>query len=297
MKPSSLLHAIGRPIAFNPGLVPILGSVNSVLFFGQIYFWMSHTNNPLGVYKSADEIESETGLSYREQATARAKLVELGVLVETHKRLEHRIYFRVDTDVLDALLAEYVSRISRNDKSAFRGTTKAQSVETTKAQSDIQRLPETTAETTAEAGASAPATATATAENPEAYLSRITREESVRQPVTMSPDWKPGEQFKALMMRAGVRPDALTDALLAKFQIHHNGESKPQNRWESMLVMWCKRERSETSRLAPGNNPDFDYPLHVSTPRSESALSKDELRKNYDSLRQICGGDELGAFR
>lgn len=86
--------------------------------------------------------------------------------------------------------------------------------------------------------ASAPTAAPAKQEKPEACLERITR-----QPVTMSPDWKPGEQFKALMMRAGVRPDTLTDEMLAKFQIHYNGESKPQNKWESALVAWCRRER------------------------------------------------------
>lgn len=298
MSLSYLLQSVGRPIAYHPGLVPILGSVNAVILFGQIFYWQDKTNSPLGVYKSTEEIEEETGLSYREQTTARSKLVDAGVLIETNKRLEHRIYFKIDMARLDALLANCGKRISRNDKSAFRETTKAHFVETTKAHFDIHRLPETTAETTAaEAGASAPAAAPDQQETPESYMDRITRQESVRKPVTMTPDWKPGEQFKALMMRAGVRPDALTDALLAKFQIHHNGDSKPQNRWESLFVTWCKRERSETSQLAPENNPDFDYPLHVSTPRSESALSKDELRKNYDSLRQVCGSDELGAFR
>ena len=142
-------------------------------------------------------------------------------------------------------------------------------------------------------GSSAPA---AKQEKPEAYHERITRQENARQPVTMSPDWKPGEQFKALMMLAGIRPDALTDALLAKFQIHHNGESKAQNKWESRLVTWCKRERPETNQLAPENNPDFDYPLHVSQPRSESAVSPEKARMYIDGLLSQLGGDEE-AFR
>lgn len=288
MKPSSLIHAIGRPIAFNPGLVPILGSVNAVLFFGQIYFWMNHTQNPLGVYKSAEEIENETGLSYREQSTARAKLVEIGVLIETHKRLEHRIYFSIDVVMLDALLANHINRISRNDKSAVRETTKAQSVETTKAQFDIQRLPESTSETTAEkASASAPA-----AEPADAYLKRLTTESNARQPVMMTIDWKPSEQFKTLMMRAGLKPDTMTDAILAKFQIHYNGESKPQNKWESALVTWCKREKPEPAIIPPEQNPDFDYPLHVSGQKSESAADPEESRRHLDNLRGILGSRE-----
>lgn len=248
MSLSYLLQSIGRPIAYHPGLVPILGSVNAVILFGQIFYWQDKTNNPLGVYKSTDEIEEETGLSYREQTTARAKLVDAGVLIETNKRLEHRIYFKIDTDRLDALLANCEKRISRNDKSAFRETTKAHFDETTKAHFDIHRLPETTAETTAGIAAAPDA------ESSEAYLKRITRQDNARQQVIMTTDWQPSEQFKALMMRAGIRPDALTDEILAKFQIFHNGESKQQNRWESALVMWCRREQYPSTNR-PSNAP------------------------------------------
>lgn len=74
MSKSQLLHAIGSPIAFHPGLVPVLGSVNAVLFFGQIFYWQDNTDCPFGVYKSSEEIQQETGLTYREQANAREKL-------------------------------------------------------------------------------------------------------------------------------------------------------------------------------------------------------------------------------
>ena len=233
---STLLHSIGRPIAFHPGLVPILGSVNAVLFFGQIFYWQDKTDSQIGVYKSSDEIQQETGLTYREQTNAREKLRDCGVLIETEKRLEHRIYFRIDMGVLDALLANCEKRNPRNDKSAFRETTKAQSVETTKAQSVIQRLPETTTETTA-VGDSRPA-----AED-QAYLDRVTKHERANQHVTMTTDWQPGDQFPALMLRAGMKADVLTDEILAKFVIHHNGTSKPQGIWESLLVTWIKREQ------------------------------------------------------
>jgi hypothetical protein len=234
---AALLHAIGRPIAFHPGLVPVLGSVNAVLFFGQIFYWQDKTDCQIGVYKSSEEIQQETGLTYREQANAREKLRDCGVLIETEKRLEHRIYFRINFDALDALLANCEKRIPRNDKSAFRETTKAQSVETTKAQSVIQRLPETTSETTA--------VGVRPAADP---LEQYTRHERANQSVTMTTDWKPGEQFPALLMRAGIPAERFTDEVLAKFQIHHNGTSNQQNKWESALVTWCKREQPETPK-------------------------------------------------
>lgn len=130
------------------------------------------------------------------------------------------------------------------------------------------------------------------AEPADAYLKRITTDSNARQPVTMTLDWKPSEQFKTLMMRAGLKPDTLTDAILAKFQIHYNGESKPQNKWESALVTWCKREKPEPAIIHPEQNPDFDYPLHVSGPKSESAADPEEARRHLDNLRGILGSRE-----
>ncbi len=180
-------------------------------------------------------------MTYREQANAREKLRDCGVLIETEKRLEHRIYFRINFDALDALLANCEKRIPRNDKSAFRETTKAQSVETTKAQSVIQRLPETTSETTA--------VGVRPAADP---LEQYTRHERANQSVTMTTDWKPGEQFPALLMRAGIPAERFTDEVLAKFQIHHNGTSNQQNIWESLLVNWIKREQpGKTASIVP----------------------------------------------
>ena len=101
------------------------------------------------------------------------------------------------------------------------------------------------------------------------YIDRITKHERANQSVTMTTDWKPGEQFPALMMRAGVPADRLTDELLAKFVIHHNGTSKPNNKWESALVMWCKTEYASpcpprTAQSGPYGRyveQPMDYPL------------------------------------
>lgn len=133
MKASERLFDFGRPVAFYPGLVKYLGSVNAVLFFCQIFYWLDKAESDLGVYKTVEEIEEETGMTYREQVTARRHLVERGVLVETHKRLEHRIYYKIDIEKLDALLesADFQERNSRTAESAIREEAKAQSVNRT----------------------------------------------------------------------------------------------------------------------------------------------------------------------
>lgn len=129
-----------------------------------------------------------------------------------------------------------------------------------------------------EAGASAPAAAPVEHEKPEAYIDRITRQDIASHQVTMSPDWKPGSQFPALMLRAGLTADRFTDEILAKFQIYHNGTSRPQNKWEAALVTWCKRENTEKPKplAAPPVEKKTEYwgrdPKRMMTPSELATL-------------------------
>lgn len=119
VRPSDLLLDFGRPVAYYPGLVKRFGSVNAVIFFSQIFYWQDKTESELGVYKSSEDITAETGLSYREQLTARKHLVKRGILDETEKRLEHKIYYRIDCDKLDEIMSQPIENVP-NAQSAIR---------------------------------------------------------------------------------------------------------------------------------------------------------------------------------
>ena len=107
MRPSESLKVAGRPIAYYPKLAKPLGGVNAAILFGHFFYWHDKTENPLGVYRTAEEIEDETGLSVQEQRTARSKLRERGVLIETEKRIEHRIYYKLDLNAFDDLMLQH----------------------------------------------------------------------------------------------------------------------------------------------------------------------------------------------
>jgi hypothetical protein len=109
MSPSETLKLLGRPIAYHPRLARLLGSVNAAILFGQLVYWSDKTEHELGIYKTAAQIEDETGLSAKEQETARKKLKAHGVLHETHKRLEHRLYFRIDFAAYDELVCKHLA--------------------------------------------------------------------------------------------------------------------------------------------------------------------------------------------
>lgn len=107
MRPSESLRVAGRPIAYYPKLAKPLGSVNASILFSHFFYWHDKTQHELGIYRTAEEIELETGLTVQEQRTARDKLKKRGVLIETEKRIEHRIYYKLDLDAFDELMLQH----------------------------------------------------------------------------------------------------------------------------------------------------------------------------------------------
>ncbi|MCU0108160.1 DNA replication protein, partial [Pasteurella caecimuris] len=65
MKASESLRLIGQPIAYYKGLTKVLGGATATILFSQLYYWSDKTDNPLGVYKTLDELMDETGLTER----------------------------------------------------------------------------------------------------------------------------------------------------------------------------------------------------------------------------------------
>jgi hypothetical protein len=70
-----------RVVGYSPDLARAVGGATIGLFLSQLLFLSDKGANPEGwVYKSEAEMGKETGLSKREQQTARRKLLSLGVI-------------------------------------------------------------------------------------------------------------------------------------------------------------------------------------------------------------------------
>ena len=95
------LKKIGQAVAYYPNLTKKLGNVNASILLSQFIYWHDKTEHPLGVYKTQDEIKAETGLSRKEQETGRKVLRELGLITETYKRTEHKLYFLFHPEAFD----------------------------------------------------------------------------------------------------------------------------------------------------------------------------------------------------
>lgn len=117
------IAALGKPIVIHTNITRFLGSMTASALLSYIMYWSERTDRRLGFYRSLDEMMAETALSQHELRSARKRLTELGLISETYKRLEHRLYFRFNADVFDrwfeACLSEQAQDFAKNADDGF----------------------------------------------------------------------------------------------------------------------------------------------------------------------------------
>jgi hypothetical protein len=106
MARAPLYQLPGRPLAYFPAIVPHVGSVNAAIVLCQLIYWTPRAKDEEGwIYKTQLELMQETGLSRREQRSARTELKRRGLLEERYERLDHQLYFKINVEVYNALIA------------------------------------------------------------------------------------------------------------------------------------------------------------------------------------------------
>ena len=105
-----------RPIAFNRHYVSLGCGINGALMLSQMVYWSKRTKDKNGYfYKTQDDWEQETGLTRREQETARKRLRELGFVSEHKHGVPCKVHFRVEYNNLYMALV----RFSQNSQSSM----------------------------------------------------------------------------------------------------------------------------------------------------------------------------------
>jgi hypothetical protein len=83
-------------VGYSPDLARIVGGATIGLFLSQLLFLSDKGANPEGwIYKSEQEMGKETGLTKREQQTARRKLLSLGVIAIMRGGWKNTYHFKV----------------------------------------------------------------------------------------------------------------------------------------------------------------------------------------------------------
>jgi hypothetical protein len=95
-----------RVVGYSPDLARIVGGATIGLFLSQLLFLSDKGHNPEGwVYKSEAEMGKETGLTKREQQTARRKLLALGVIAVMRGGFRNTYHFKVLWEKLYQVIA------------------------------------------------------------------------------------------------------------------------------------------------------------------------------------------------
>ncbi len=98
-----------RPIAFNINLARVAGDVKAGLLISQLLYWtrvgVDVDKNQGWIFKTREQWSLETGLSRKEQETARARLVDGGLIQQHLYGSPARLCFRVNPPALGMALA------------------------------------------------------------------------------------------------------------------------------------------------------------------------------------------------
>jgi hypothetical protein len=95
-----------RIVGYSPDLARIVGGATTGLYLSQLLFQSDKGANPEGwVYKSEQEMGRETGLTKREQQTARRKLLALGVIAIMRGGFRNTYHFKILWEKLYQVIA------------------------------------------------------------------------------------------------------------------------------------------------------------------------------------------------
>ena len=105
---AALQQLLGHgPVAYYRAFAAVGGGVTAGVFLSQLFYWHGKGRDPDGwIYKTQAAWEDETGLSRREQETARRNLRQRGIIEEKLAGIPATLHYRINVDRLAALLAE-----------------------------------------------------------------------------------------------------------------------------------------------------------------------------------------------
>jgi hypothetical protein len=107
----TIKELLKRPIAYHPVIAKAFDSVTLAVLWSQLYYWSDKTNDPEGwIYKTREDLFDETGLSRKQQETARKIGCELEVLEEKRIGKLGIMHFRVHIEKACEIIEKYLKK-------------------------------------------------------------------------------------------------------------------------------------------------------------------------------------------
>jgi hypothetical protein len=105
---AALRPLLGRCRAFYPSLAAISGSTKAGVLLSQLWYWAQHPSDRADeqawIRKTTEEWQAETGLTPREQSTARAYLCARGLIQIVRRGVPACLHYRVESAAILAAL-------------------------------------------------------------------------------------------------------------------------------------------------------------------------------------------------
>lgn len=103
------IQALGAPHVVHQGLIDFLDDFELAAMLGHLLYWSDKTDNPLGIYRSNDEWLRLFRFKDAKVKKLSDELQRRGLIIKTHKRLEHRIYYLFNVDEFDRQFGEFLA--------------------------------------------------------------------------------------------------------------------------------------------------------------------------------------------
>lgn len=101
-------HFSKGPIAYLPGLSLVFGSVPVSILLGQLIYWSGLGTRRDGfIFKTANELETETGLTDCQQRNAINKLRKYKIIEYKRAGIPAKRHFKVNFEILDFVITRY----------------------------------------------------------------------------------------------------------------------------------------------------------------------------------------------
>ena len=102
----AVLHSLlASPLYYFVDFTRLTGDPCAGIFLSLMFSWQGKGHDPEGwIYKTQEDITAETGLTRRNQQSARKRLKQLNLLYEERRGVPAKMYFRLDSEQLFSLL-------------------------------------------------------------------------------------------------------------------------------------------------------------------------------------------------
>lgn len=221
------LIALDRTIAYNRAFRTITKSTVAALFLSQAWHWtrtLTHSREGW-FYKTQAEWEDETGLTRREQETARKQLRELELIEEERRGLDPTLWFRVN-----------IPKLASQIRDAYLSSANVAFVHQAVHESDISRSANPTSSLYTEMTTEKTSIESERDERSPQATSRTKR-------TTLIPDdWTPNALTLAWAEQEGYTSDEITRES-AKFVNHYAATGKRMIDWQRAFQTWMARSR------------------------------------------------------